>query len=290
MRSRSLFFYSTLAQRLGLCRQRGGATDLGRSDAKRTPAGKFSLVTHNIAGGQFHSGGASALAPIRTWTSYHSADVIVLQEVCYSQALDLGVNGIPGYFPAVWNPTRTGGNCGADPRIGEYVLVNAAHAFSQWTTHFVGVAGSDNTQLACADFWFGSIPVKSCSTHLPIGITTSHGSAITNNIKNVVAGFINQGYAVAIGGDFNQIPSDPRMGNLYGIASGNMNEADQLICGSPCRDGHSTSACAPNGRKVDYVFFSGRLSNRHGGLSTKHSNWCSHSDHTIYQGLSSNYG
>ncbi|WP_457965618.1 hypothetical protein M1E17_04025 [Arthrobacter sp. D1-29] len=107
--------------------------------------------------------------------------------------------------------------------------------------------------MACVDFRKAGKKVMACATHLELGSEPVRTEQ-TKKIKKITKKWINDNFAVVVGGDFNSQPGTDPMSNMYqyGVDSqGKFVEGHQLKTGEAARDG----AFTVENRKIDYVFF-----------------------------------
>ncbi|MFE3558537.1 endonuclease/exonuclease/phosphatase family protein [Streptomyces sp. NPDC059193] len=266
-------------------------------DAENWPKPRF--ITYNICGAASHCGvygGSTAawrdkmIAAIDGW----DADLIMLQEVCYSQwqilrdALQNRSDG-PKY-DSIWGAALPSGHpntgrCddrwgGSDTRFGLATFakgspgtINNADRFVKELTKGTG----EQRILLCGRTTVTGRAVRACNTHIDPGPANRNQQVI--EVAEKAEEYARAGDPVVLAGDFNMLPHDPGMAPLYNHNGGTgvfqeVDENDKANFPDPkeykhgcaqsqdrCRSGEWTAEeqCSPKVSepgKIDYIFLS----------------------------------
>lgn len=235
---------------------------------------RFDVITHNIAGGMLNYGRAEALDKVEAEIAEARPDVVMLQEVCQTQA-----DAFRASHPAwavefrVTRPEHP--KCGP---LGH--LLASHHGLEDVTETDLGHADpGKSVTLLCGNVKFkkrkGS--VRACSTHLvsrndddPADSDRRRALEVDALVKTLNP-IVKDGKAVVFAGDLNSGPRKDTLDPIYRLkrngewGGGLFDEADQTdprreefredgvsCAGAACRSGEPT-----HGRnKLDHVFFS----------------------------------
>ncbi len=277
-----------------------GDEETATSDDALKELVRFDVITHNIAGGMLNKGQPGALDNVDGEISKSKPDVVMLQEVCTTQA-DAFKARHPGWTVEYRVTREVHPECGPGP-LGQ--LIASPH----------GIGSVDETDLGDADpgkkvtLLCGDVPVpggkgsvRACSTHLrtkgddPVASEAARKREVDRLVAHLKPR-VQAGQAVVFAGDMNSGPQkdvlDPvyrlkRNGNFGG---GLFDEADQT---DPRRESRKDSGvtCAANAcrsgepthdnSKMDHIFFS---NNRIGGDISGEVGKAGKSDHNLYRG------
>jgi endonuclease/exonuclease/phosphatase family metal-dependent hydrolase len=260
---------------------------------------EIKVISHNIRGGQINNGALYTLDLVKSQIASFAPDVVMLQEVCQSQA----TNFANTYQPLGWtvhyvvrreHPDCDGVPDGATAPIGELIAI--PRAGSPYREFLPGDGSSNTYSISCLTFFKNTgREYLACNTHLSAGSTLG---AIRDSqlaqIQNSMQWSINYGRGVILGGDLNMTPDITSMDKLYKIrndgsltGNGSFFEADQTdatyfrsVCsGQPfCRSGQPTKGS----EKYDYLFFAANkttVNSLSGGVVAS-----PYSNHDLYRG------
>lgn len=239
---------------------------------------RFDVITHNIGGGAENDPGDKGLAYTVSQIDARKPDVVMLEEVCFSQ-----YESLKRRYPT-WNVlfsqmreshpgcanSEAKGQVLASPRpMTEVLREDLGDPDPSGNKHFTLLCGAVSMPKTARK-------VVSCVTHLRAHGTPEADAARINQAKRIhghVKGFVGDGKAVVIAGDFNTGPHEETLDPIYrltrngGFGGGSFDEADQTdprreqnvkggvrCAANACRSGEATMA--NNGSKLDYVFFS----------------------------------
>ncbi len=202
--------------------------------------GTLVVIDHNI------EKRPSVLARAVDEARARNADVMTLQEVCATDAATLASQH-PGWT-SHFMTSRPGG-CGGNNDVGT-LLVWRGGSTARDDDYALTADPGRTPHLSCLTF--GSAPVRHvCSVHL----VATNGATIrpqqTHDIKALTRDWIQDNHLVVVGGDFNAVPDDPAMDNMFARGAGNTGRfvsAHEL-------EGRAQST-TDNGRHIDYVFIS----------------------------------
>ena len=238
------------------------------------------VITHNIRGGQINLGSVHALDLVKRQIASYQPDVVMLQEVCESQAANFKAT-----FPASqgwtvhFSPRRGHDGCngtrddGVYPQIGELIATPRNGASDLWAPELASEDPANiRYHVSCLTFVKnGGQEYLACTTHLSAG--GSRNGAVRaqqlDRIRTELDWSIGYGRGVIFGGDLNVPPGNASMNKIYKIkndgtrgGAGSMFEADQgdktyfgSTCGQGkpfCQTGQPTKGKVD---KFDYVFF-----------------------------------
>ncbi len=303
-RSPRLFALSVLAVLLTACAPAyDGETDEGDDTAENEDAisddVRFDVVTHNIAGGMLNYGRVEALDKVEAEIAEARPDVVMLQEVCQTQA-DAFMASHPAWDVEFRVTRPNHPKCGP---LGH--LLASHHGLDDVTETDLGHADvGKSVTLLCGNVKFekrkGS--VRACSTHLvsrndddPADSDRRRALEV-EALVHTVNPIVRDGKAVVIAGDLNSGPKKETLDPIYRLkrngewGGGLFDEADQT---DPRREEYREQgvSCAPGAcrsgepthgnNKLDHVFFSnnrisGELEGRVLGMGK--------SDHNLYRG------
>lgn len=259
---------------------------------------RFDVITHNIAGGMLNYGRIEALDKVEREIAESRPDVVMLQEVCQTQA-DAFMASHPAWDVEFRVTRPNHPKCGP---LGH--LLASHHGLDDVTETDLGHADpGKSVTLLCGNVKFkkrkGS--VRACSTHLvarndedPADSDRRRALQVDALVK-VLNPIVKNGKAVVLAGDLNSGPRKDTLDPIYRLkrngnwGGGLFDEADQgdprreelrergVTCaGSACRSGEPT-----HGRnKLDYVFFS---HNRISGAIEGRVLGTGKSDHNLYR-------
>jgi endonuclease/exonuclease/phosphatase family metal-dependent hydrolase len=234
---------------------------------------RFDVITHNIAGGMLNYGRVDALDYVESEIAAARPDVVMLQEVCQSQA-DAFAASHPAWHVEFRVTRPSHPKCGP---LGH--LLATHHELVDVTETDLGYADpGKSVTLLCGDLKFekrkGKVHV--CSTHLVSRGDDPDASdrARALEVKALVATLApiaNDGRAVVFAGDMNSGPKKALLDPIYRLkrngewGGGLFDEADQtdprreefrdegIVCApGACRSGEDTH----DNSKLDHVFFS----------------------------------
>ncbi len=288
-----------------------GAEDLDGDDAaesedealKSGDAYNFKVITHNIAGAFKNLGAAEAVDYAVAEAKAFGPDVMMLQEVCETQAVSLSQK-LGSKWTVYYEKTYDHPGCGS---LGS--LIASPHAMTQ--TPSVSMTDPFPTdpkdyKAVCGDV---AVPnrkgvVHVCSTHL---ISTGSDKSLRDETEKArgkqvkqlidgVHGYLKKNDPVVIAGDFNAGPNKELMDPLFRVTrqgtfgSGPFDEVDQtdakreqhkeagVTCApTACRSGQSTHESS----KLDQIFFSHE---RIVGVMAGDVRSVGRSDHNLYRG------
>ena len=259
---------------------------------------RFDVISHNIAGGMLNYGKPEALDYVEKEIADAKPDVVMLQEVCQTQADAFRAN-----HPAwdvefrVTRPNHP--NCGP---LGH--LLASPHGLDNVTETDLGHADpGKSVTLLCGDVSFkkrkGSVRV--CGTHLVSRgddpDASDHARALeVEALVAVLDPIVKSGRAVVLAGDMNSGPKKALMDPIFRLkrngnwGGGLFDEADQtdprrekfrdegITCApTACRSGEPTH----DNSKIDHIFFShNRVSGELEGRVLNKGK----SDHNLYRG------
>ncbi|MFF2778925.1 endonuclease/exonuclease/phosphatase family protein [Streptomyces sp. NPDC058052] len=305
------------------------ATAPAQADAAADPV-KSRFITYNVCGGvcPIYQNDPAAwrdtlVKAIDNW----NADVVMLQEVCYDQwttlrsALQDRTTG--AQYDSIWTATLSDvGNCkkwkkdSAGTAIGDtrFGLVTLVKGDSNQTINnsertvfpLVNRAGSEDRVLLCGQATVSGKPLRICNTH--IGYETPNVTDQARQVALMVNGYVADGEAVVLGGDFN--PPKPNTAwpepvrHSYNLSylyrhnqgTGVFQEVDETdtayfttsCAGQPvCRTGENTAdTCSTQNPdfvpiKLDYIFVSPAFKDPSGDAATCTTGM---SDHRLLRG------
>jgi endonuclease/exonuclease/phosphatase family metal-dependent hydrolase len=259
---------------------------------------RFDVITHNIAGGMLNYGRVDALDNVEKEIAKARPDVVLLQEVCQTQA-DAFAASHPAW-DVEFRVTRP-----SHPKCGPLGhLLASHHGLGDVTETDLGHADpGKSVTLLCGNVKFekrkGS--VRACSTHLVSRNADDPEDSDRRRALEVDAlvatlnPIVNGGKAVVIAGDFNSGPRKEALDPIYRLkrngnwGGGLFDEADQT---DARRDEHREQgvSCAPGAcrsgepthgtNKLDHVFFS---ANRISGAIEGRVLNKGKSDHNLYR-------
>jgi endonuclease/exonuclease/phosphatase family metal-dependent hydrolase len=230
------------------------------------------VLTYNVCGGSCHKELSQDEwnGRIRSLIDAAGADVILFQELCHGQYLALQEALGDGY-DSRWAGTMSDNQgCGrhwgqgVDGGYGDAIFIRGAHAIR--ASHTVPLPNAMNHEpraLLCVDARLAGGKARVCDTHLDYHAETERAQAAY--VADLLARWAAR-MPVVFGGDLNATPGSPQLDGFYGTtaATGHFLEADETdaeyfddACAATarrCRSGEHTE----EGRKVDYIFFSGR--------------------------------
>ncbi|WP_327090255.1 PKD domain-containing protein [Nonomuraea sp. NBC_01738] len=245
---------------------------------------------------QGNYGSGTAIPAIVSSAVDFKPDVMTLNELCYPQYLELKKylteKGYPmfGRFVTAHGsvsgcdkgssevpPEDSENDTDGNPRNNYGNALFSARPLGNVDRH--RLTADDQTpgevrRMVCADT---SVPVagaasrvfKACAAHL---IDKDHTKGQAARLAGIVNGYIDSGYPVVVGGDFNLVPESDGLDPLYNHhgGTGRFNEADETdywhylvtMCGlvfpdDNCRSGEPSTGPGWLGRKIDYLFVSG---------------------------------
>jgi endonuclease/exonuclease/phosphatase family metal-dependent hydrolase len=259
---------------------------------------RFDVITHNIAGGMLNYGAVDAIDYVEREIADSRPDVVMLQEVCQTQADAFRANH-PAWAVEFRVTRANHPKCGP---LGH--LLASHHGLRDVTETDLGHADpGKSVTLLCGDIKFENRKgrVRACSTHL-----VSRGDDPDDSdrrraleVEALVAELnpiVRDGRAVVVAGDMNSGPKKALLDPIYRLkrngnwGGGLFDEADQtdprreayldegIRCApGACRSGENTH----DNSKLDHIFFShNRVS---GGLEGRVLNK-GKSDHQLYRG------
>ncbi|QKE83810.1 endonuclease/exonuclease/phosphatase family protein [Arthrobacter sp. NEB 688] len=245
----------------------GLATTVTTAAPAEAATGSIRVITHNVAKKPEALQKVLALADS---AKSPGPEVVFLQEVCQSMLKQLDGKG-----PREFHIRRTNqGDC-SDGVIGEVVMLNQRGAKGQGNSVTL-LEEPDKGQsygLACLNFTYRKKSTRACSTHLPSGREADRAAlrlTMTRAIKDK-ARLWNAQNPVLVGGDFNSLPTDREMAQMYALgtkARGDFVELNQTAgTGNEARAGLFTIGRVKKNtdRKYDYVFSWAAKTARQGG-------------------------
>lgn len=239
------------------------------------------VITHNVRGGQINRGDLDVLDLVKRQISSYHPDVVMLQEVCESQAANFAAKYPSSQGWTVhFSPRRGHDGCngtlrdGIYPQIGELIATPRNGASGLWAPELASEdPAKTRYHVSCLTFKKnGGQEYLACTTHLSAG--GSANAAVRaqqlDRIRTELDWSIGHGRGVIFGGDLNVLPGNASMNKIYKIkndgtqnGAGPMFEADQgdkkyfgSTCGERkpfCQTGQPTKGKED---KFDYVFFS----------------------------------
>jgi endonuclease/exonuclease/phosphatase family metal-dependent hydrolase len=249
--------------------------------AKR-PAATVSVMSFNMCGGACHRGEVTATGGYTAGAALsRGAQVVLLQEVCYSQFLKVSSVLKPHGYTALFARTTTSGVCDDHDRkhgTGFGVALLVRGRATGHVVRYLPSAVAEHRVLLGATATLGGRSTFVAVVHL----APSAAAGLDLDLAAVAAYLDPMGRRpVIVGGDFNALPDNPGLDGLYSRRVGgwgNFVELDETRTGVARRGGAATFDTA--GRKIDYVFLSDGL---FGSLHAR-SAATSMSDHHIYSG------
>jgi endonuclease/exonuclease/phosphatase family metal-dependent hydrolase len=264
---------------------------------------RFDVITHNIAGGMANEGRPEALNKVEREIAEDRPHVVMLQEVCQSQAEAFIANhpdwGI-AYSITRWSHPKCAP--GGAP-LGQ--ILASPHGLAKVEETDLGYADPGKAvTLLCGNVKLpnrkGS--VRACTTHLVARNPDDPAESDhrrTLEVEKLVATlkpYVKDGKAVVVAGDFNSGPKKPVLDAIYRLkrdgtwGGGLFDEADQTDPrreefadkGIKCAPGACRSGQPTHGEsKIDHVFFS---NNRISGPIEGRVRGPGKSDHHLYRG------
>lgn len=254
--------------------------DVGSPDVTTASVVYADFLEFNMCGNKCFGGGFSiADATVSSIKTRSPQPVVVaLNEVCWNQwdrlRDDLAANGYRAWFQ--WNGRNYCAN-------GAYYGIAMLHKFSGTLVgnYILPDPGSPDEprRMFCIQIGF---PLHvSCVTHVD-GKAENRGAQIASVVSRAEA-FASKGYHVVVSGDFNAVPTDDTLDQVYafcygGGAFGRFWEATVPLCS---RSGEATN---DDGRKIDYVFATSGVFQRYADATYSASD-----HHPYWAGLTFNY-
>lgn len=245
---------------------------------------RFDVITHNIGGGAENDPGDKGIAYTYAQIDARKPDAVMLEEVCFSQYESMKrrypswtvlFSQMRASHPGCANSEAKGQVLASRRPMTEVLREDLGDPDPSGDKHFTLLCGAVSMPNTARK-------VVSCVTHLRAHDTAEANAARINQAKRIqghVKGFVGDGRAVVIAGDFNTGPHEETLDPLYrltrsgGFGGGSFDEADQTdprreqntkggvrCAANACRSGEGTMSS--NGSKLDFVFFS---HNRVGG-------------------------
>jgi endonuclease/exonuclease/phosphatase family metal-dependent hydrolase len=280
--------------------------EMSASDDEALKSGdvyRFKVITHNIAGAMKNKGAADAVDYAVAEAKAFHPDVVMLQEVCETQANSLKEK-LGTQWTVFYEKTYDHKDCGSLGSLIASPHPMAAAPSVKMTDPFPD--DPKDYKAVCGDI---AVPnrkgiVHVCSTHL---ISTGSDKSLRDETEKArgkqvlqliegVKSHLKRNDPVIISGDFNAGPSRDLMDPLFrvtrqgGFGPGNFDEADQtdpkreqfkepgVTCGpTACRSGQSTHESS----KLDHIFFS---HDRVAGELAGDVRSVGKSDHNLYRG------
>ena len=255
----------------------------GLGAAPRKAGATVTVMSFNVCGGVCRRGEVDRTASFAARTALRrKADVVLLQELCYSQFRKvrslLAAEGFSARFAAQTHSPA----CARDDRrhgtgFGVAVLVRG-RATGTVVRHLPTRAGFEPRLMLGTTATVGGRRTFVAVVHL----SPTRRAGLDRELT-VLAGELNRRTRgpVIVGGDFNAMPDHAQMGRFYSAAAkgrGRFTELDEMRGGVASRGGAPTFDLYH--RKIDYVFASRRWFDRPSaaGIATPMS------DHRVYVG------
>ncbi|GAA4091961.1 endonuclease/exonuclease/phosphatase family protein [Nonomuraea soli] len=256
-------------------------------DAENWPRPRF--ISYNVCGSAKHcppiyQGSKTAWRDVvvRAMDNW-SADLVMLQEVCYGQWTllrdHLQSRTDKPRYDSVWAaalPSAPGcSDWGTDHRFGLVIFAKGEAGTinngSRTVDALPEVGNVEDRKLLCARSTVTGRTVRACNTH--IDPDPASAKVQVERVATLTRAFAAQGEPVVLGGDFNVLPTDATLDPLYNHTGGHgvFQEVDENdkehfgnTCGQEqdrCRTGEATAepVCSPGvgvPGKIDYIFLS----------------------------------
>ncbi|RKH04889.1 endonuclease/exonuclease/phosphatase family protein [Corallococcus carmarthensis] len=238
-----------------------GSAPAGSAEAQGVNAlvnsGYIVAITHNIGGELAYGGGTGAIALVNDLIGSKQPDVVALQEVCQTQATAFWNTNAPRGYWAAFYPTKYKAACGGTGGANHGNLIAARSEYPLAGPYNLALPGNSGHGMICVDFTKEGRTFRACSTHLIAGSGPDDNTRLNqaNTIKSWSLGWMNEGYRVMVGGDFNSAPSFPVIQTLNHLGNGDpFIDADQAANRETKRQ-YSAACNQPWNSKLDYMFF-----------------------------------
>ncbi|RKI19257.1 endonuclease/exonuclease/phosphatase family protein [Corallococcus sp. AB030] len=248
--------------------------------------GYIVAISHNIAGELAYGGGTGAIDLVNSLMGgANQPDVVALQEVCQTQASAFWNANHPRGYWAAFYPTKYKAACGGvGGALNHGNLIAVRTEYGPSVQYNLDLPGNSGHGMICIDFTKQGRAFRACSTHLIAGSGPDDNTRLAqaNTIRSWATSWMNSGYRVIVGGDFNAAPSSPVIQTLNHLGNGDPFIDADFKAPRETKRQYSPACNQPWNSKLDYVFFSYNWTGRNNIEATLRGETCS--DHRALMG------